>query len=120
MLGKRKHDDCADRGHRRDSCINKRRSKDDSLSDANTTADKMYNDDVAVANTQAAKHVSDTMDSQGEGNITREGSQERYKEEATDIANQTHGNPGTAYECTGSIRSRDSCNNDRQRNVSRA
>ena len=24
MLGKRKHDDCADRGHRRDSCLNKR------------------------------------------------------------------------------------------------
>jgi hypothetical protein len=112
MLGKRKHDDCADRGHRRDSYINKRRSKDDSLSDANTTADKMDNDDVTDANTQAAKHVSDTMDSQGEGNITHEGSQQT-KEEATDIANQMHGNPRTAYECTGSIRSRDSCNNDR-------
>ncbi|CAD6253476.1 unnamed protein product [Miscanthus lutarioriparius] len=116
MFGKRKHDDCADRGHSRDSCINKRRSKDSSLSDANSTADKMYNDDVAVANTQAAKHVSDTMDSQGEGNATHEGSQKKYKEEATDIANQTHGNPGIAYGCTtGSIRSRDPCNNDRQR-----
>jgi hypothetical protein len=76
MLGERKHDDCAYRVHRRDSCINKRRSKDSSLSDANSTADKMYNDDVAVANTQAAKHVSDTMDSQGEGNATHEGSQQ--------------------------------------------
>jgi hypothetical protein len=107
MLGKRKHDDCADSGRRRDSCINKRQSKD--------TADKMYNDDVAVANTQAAKHVPDTMDSQGEGNATHEDCQQKYKEEATDIANQTHGNPGIAYECTGSIRSRDSRNNDKQR-----
>ena len=45
-------------------CINKRQGKD--------TADKMYNDDVAVANTQAAKHVPDTMDNQGEGNATHE------------------------------------------------
>jgi hypothetical protein len=111
MLGKRKHDDCADRGHRRDSCINKRPSKDSSVSDANSTADKMYNDDVVIANTQAAKQISDTMDSQGEGNATHEGSQQNYKEEATDIANQTHGNPGN----TGSMCSRDSCNNDRQR-----
>ena len=60
MLGKRKHDDCADSGRRRDSCINKRQSKDNSLSDTNSTADKMYNDDVVVANSQAAKHVPDT------------------------------------------------------------
>jgi len=70
----------------------------------------MYNDDVAVADTQAAKHVPDTMDNQGEGNATHEDCQQKYEE-----ANQTHGNPGIAYECTGSIRSRDSRNNDKQR-----
>lgn len=31
------------------------------------------------------------------------------------LANQMHGNPVSAYECTGCIHSRDSCNDDRQR-----
>ncbi|KAJ1275921.1 hypothetical protein BS78_05G173200 [Paspalum vaginatum] len=98
LLGKRKQSDCADSSHSRDSCNNKRQSKDSSLSGAISNADKMDNDNVAGAENQAAKHVPDTMGGQGGINATHEGSQQKYKKESTDIANQMHGNPVLTYE----------------------
>ncbi|WVZ50999.1 hypothetical protein U9M48_002193 [Paspalum notatum var. saurae] len=114
LLGKRKQSDCADSSHSRDSCNNKRQNKDSSLSGANSTAEKMDNDNAAGADNQAAKHVPDTMDGQGGINATHEGSQQKYKNESTDIANQIHGNLVITYECADSYCSRDFCSNKSQ------
>ncbi|CAO2146912.1 unnamed protein product [Urochloa humidicola] len=115
--GKRKQDDCADSSRSRDSCYDKRRSKDNSLADVDSIEDKMCNDDLPGAYNHAAKHLPSIVDSQDEGNVMHEGSQQKYRKEATDIfiANQMHDNPVISYECTDSSRSRDSCNNNRQR-----
>ncbi|WVZ50956.1 hypothetical protein U9M48_002154 [Paspalum notatum var. saurae] len=114
LLGKRKQSDCADSSHSRDSCNNKRQSKDSSLSGANSTAEKMDNDNAAGVDNQAAKHVPETMDGQGGINATHEGSQQKYNNESTDIANQIHGNLVITYECADSYCSRDFCSNKSQ------
>lgn len=63
-LGKRKQDDCAASSPSRNSCNDKRQSKDNSLAGVNSIEDKMCNDDVPGADKQAAEHLPSTMDSQ--------------------------------------------------------
>ncbi|CAL4983914.1 unnamed protein product [Urochloa decumbens] len=109
--------ECTHSNRSRDSCNNKRQRKEKgiSLSDANLSDDKIYDDNVAGADNQAAEHDLRTEDTQDEGNAMQEGSQEKYMKEGTHIADQMNGNPVITYECTFSSRSRDSCNNKRQR-----
>lgn len=106
-----------DSSHSRDSCNNKRqrKEKENSLADANAIDDKVYNDNFADTENQAAEHVPSTVDSQGEGTATQEGSQQNHKKEWTAVADQMHGNPVITFEYADSSCSRDSCNNKKQR-----
>jgi hypothetical protein len=91
--------DCAESSCSRDSCNNKKQRKDNSVADANSSYDKMYNDNVAGTENQVAEQAPSTVDCQDEGNATHEGSEHKYKEEGTGIANQRHDNSVITYEC---------------------
>ncbi|CAN6363204.1 unnamed protein product [Urochloa humidicola] len=109
--------ECTVSSRSRDSCNNKRQRKeeDNSLADANPSDDKVYNENFAAADNQAAEHVPRKVHSEGEGAATQEGSQQRCEKEGTDIAHQMHGSPVVTYECAGNNCSKDSCNNKKQR-----
>jgi hypothetical protein len=68
--GKRKQDDGAE-----DSCNDKRKrvEKYNSLSDADSADDKIYNVNVAGADSQSAKSHLNKVDSQGDGDATHKG-----------------------------------------------
>uniref|UniRef100_A0A0A9DIZ9 J domain-containing protein n=1 Tax=Arundo donax TaxID=35708 RepID=A0A0A9DIZ9_ARUDO len=116
ILGKRNQDD-DDNIHIRGTRESKR--KYDSLSDANSGDDKMFNDNITSANDQSAGHLPSKVVSQGDGTATPEENQQSYGKETTDIANQTSDRPMIAYEYPDFDFDNSSLNSDskkRQRN----
>ncbi|XP_062198324.1 uncharacterized protein LOC133901047 [Phragmites australis] len=98
VVGKRKQDG-ADYSQNRDSCNNKRQRKYNSLSDADSSDEKMFNGNVAGADNKSTEHLHRKLGSQEEGNATHKGNQQEYKNETTDIGNQMSSNPIITYEC---------------------
>uniref|UniRef100_A0A0A9BPV3 Uncharacterized protein n=1 Tax=Arundo donax TaxID=35708 RepID=A0A0A9BPV3_ARUDO len=95
-LGERNKEDGANNSHSRDSCKHKR--KHDSLSDANSSDDKMFNENVAAADDQSAEHLPSTVDRQGDATETPEENQQSSWKETTNVANQTSCRPMSAHE----------------------
>jgi hypothetical protein len=72
---------------------------DNSLADANSIDNKVCSDNAGGGENQAVECAPCTLDGQDEGNATQEGSQQKYKKDGIDIANQMHCNPVITYEC---------------------
>jgi hypothetical protein len=99
ISGKRKQDDGTDNSYNRNSCDNKRQRKSNSLSDAISSGDKMFDGNVAGTDNKSEGYVSSEVDNQEERSAAHDGSQQEHKNETTDIGNQMSGSPTITYEC---------------------